>query len=86
MTTYGKEPGVSSKTYVLIYVSGARLSSAQLSLWRIIGTCASQHSTLQNAKPVRLRLQVETLQTQYRAPLAMGFLQVEQGFQIVVEF
>ena len=54
---------------------GERLSSAQDSRCRSSGTWASQHETLQKARPVRLRLQVETLQVQYFAPSAMGFLQ-----------
>ncbi|HBZ68953.1 MAG TPA: hypothetical protein DEP35_04080 [Deltaproteobacteria bacterium] len=43
---------------------GADFSSAQDSRWRITGTCASQHETLQNTSPVRGRLQVDTLQIQ----------------------
>ena len=42
-------------------------SSAQDSRWFIIGEWASQQLTVQNISPVRLRLQVDTLHTQYSA-------------------
>src|SRR4051794_6495761 len=41
---------------------GARASTAQASRWRRVATCESQHGTEQNTRPVRARLQVETLQ------------------------
>jgi hypothetical protein len=44
------------------------------------GTCASQHDTVQNASPVRGRLQVETLQTQCFAVKAIEVLQELQRF------
>lgn len=47
-----------------------------------MGTCASQHETEQNAKAVRGRLQVDTLQAQYIATNGSSFLHVEHRFQL----
>jgi len=44
-------------------VFGAVISSAQAFRWRAVGRCTSQHDTSQETRPVRGRLQVETLQT-----------------------
>ena len=49
-------------------------SSAQVSRWRTTDRCASQQLTVQKTSPVRLRLHVDTLHTQYVAPNAIGFL------------
>ena len=43
---------------------GEVFSTAHDSRCRMMGTCASQHETEQKIVPVRLRLHVETLQTQ----------------------
>jgi hypothetical protein len=48
-----------------------------------MGTCASQQSTEQKESPVRVRLQVDTLQTQYALVNGISFLQVLQRFQNV---
>ncbi len=45
-------------------VFGAVRSSAQDSRWWASGRCTSQQVTVQNASAVRVRLQVDTLQTQ----------------------
>jgi hypothetical protein len=42
------------------------------------GRCASQHDVEQNTSPVRLRLHVETLHTQYVAWNPISRLQLEQ--------
>jgi hypothetical protein len=60
---------------------GAVSSTAHASRCRIIGTCASQQSTLQNTNPLRLRVQVDTLHTKYVAENAIGSLHVLQRFQ-----
>jgi hypothetical protein len=52
------------------------------SRWRRSGTWASQQETLQNTRPVRLRLQVETLQTQYGDSKPIGSLQLLQRRQL----
>lgn len=49
-------------------------SSAHDSRWFMSGRCASQQETVQNSSPVRLRLQVDTLQTQYLELKRIGFL------------
>ena len=49
---------------------------------RRVATCESQQGTEQNTRRVRLRLQVETLQTQWTAPNAMPFLQALQSIQM----
>jgi len=46
-----------------------------------MGTCASQQLTEQNANAVRVRLQVDTLQTQYAVRNGISFLQVLHRFQ-----
>ena len=48
----------------LCIAAGALFSMVQDSRWFTSPRCASQQSVLQKARPVRLRLQVETLQTQ----------------------
>src|SRR5947207_1448815 len=53
---------------------GAVAFSAHASRWRIMGTCASQHDTEQKNNPVRLRLQVDTLQRKYALENAIGRL------------
>src|SRR5262245_45356926 len=60
---------------------GARSSTAQASRWRRVATCESQHGTEQNTRRVRLRLQVETLHTQWMAWKAMPVLQALQSIQ-----
>jgi hypothetical protein len=57
---------------------GAVRSTAQDSRWLAPGRCTSQQLTVQKASPVRLRLQVETLQVQYIEPNSMGCLQALQ--------
>lgn len=42
---------------------GARRSSHHASRWFMVGTCASQHATLQKTQATRGRLHVETEQT-----------------------
>ena len=59
-------------------LSGAVFSTAQASRWFALGRCTSQQETEQNASPVLLRLHVETLQTQYIEPSAIGSLQALQ--------
>jgi hypothetical protein len=46
-----------------------------------VATCESQHATEQNTSLVRLRLHVDTLQTQWTAPKAMLFLQALHNIQ-----
>ena len=46
-----------------------------------MGTCASQQGTEQNARAVRARLQVDTLQAQYSPANGSSFLHVEHRFQ-----
>ena len=48
----------------VLFAARARASTAQASRWRIVDRCESQHATEQNTSRVRLRLQVDTLQTQ----------------------
>ena len=48
-----------------------------------MGTCASQQPTEQNARPVRGRLHVDTLHTQYAVTNAISRLQVLHRFQNV---
>jgi hypothetical protein len=57
---------------------GAVFSTAQDWRWLATGRCTSQHETEQKASPVLLRLQVETLQTQYVPRYSIGFLQALQ--------
>ena len=45
-------------------VAGEVFSTAQASRWFMVGRCTSQQSGVQNTRPVRLRVQVETLHTQ----------------------
>src|SRR5258708_11428146 len=60
---------------------GACASTAQASRCRRVATCESQHDTEQNTSLVRLRLQVDTLQTQWTAWKAMLVLQALHSIQ-----
>jgi len=66
--------------------AGALRSSAQASRCRATGRCASQQLTVQNARPVRFWLHVDTLQTQYVAPNAIGLLHELQRRQAEESF
>lgn len=49
-----------------------------------MGKCTSQQATEQNTRPVRLRVHVDTLHTQWIVEKSISFLQLLQRFQRLV--
>jgi hypothetical protein len=61
---------------------GAILSSAHASRWRSVATWLSQHTTEQNTRRIRARLQVETLHWKYFEPKVISVRQALHRNQV----